>query len=90
MSQMKRKVYEAALEPLQVQLVEMARWIRHSGARVVVVMEGRDTAGKDGVIEAIEDPRRRFCLGVQWHPEYRISPGDTALVEAFVRAAACR
>jgi putative glutamine amidotransferase len=44
----------------------------------------------DGVIEAIEDPRRRFCLGVQWHPEYRISPGDTALVEAFVRAAACR
>ena len=41
----------------------------------------------DGVIEAIEDPRRRFCLGVQWHPEYRISPGDTALVEAFVQAA---
>ena len=44
----------------------------------------------DGVIEAIEDPRRRFCLGVQWHPEYGISPGDTALIEAFVRAAACR
>ncbi len=42
----------------------------------------------DGVIEAIEDPRRRFCLGVQWHPEYGISPGDIALVEAFVRAAA--
>ena len=42
----------------------------------------------DGVIEAIEDPRRRFCLGVQWHPEYGISPGDTALVEAFVEAAA--
>jgi putative glutamine amidotransferase len=44
----------------------------------------------DGVIEAIEDPSRRFCLGVQWHPEYGISPGDTALVEAFVRAAAGR
>jgi putative glutamine amidotransferase len=44
----------------------------------------------DGVIEAIEDPSRRFCLGVQWHPEYGISPGDTALVAAFVAAAARR
>jgi putative glutamine amidotransferase len=38
----------------------------------------------DGVIEAIEHPQRRFCLGVQWHPEYRISPGDDALFAAFV------
>jgi putative glutamine amidotransferase len=44
----------------------------------------------DGVIEAIEDPSRRFCLGVQWHPEYGISAGDTALVAAFVAAAARR
>ena len=42
---------------------------------------------EDGVIEAIEDPRRRFCLGVQWHPEYGVSPGDTAVIEAFVQAA---
>jgi putative glutamine amidotransferase len=42
----------------------------------------------DGVIEAIEHPRMRFCLGVQWHPEYRISPGDDALFAAFVGA--CR
>lgn len=42
----------------------------------------------DGVIEAIEDPRRTFCLGVQWHPEYAISPGDGAILDAFV--AACR
>jgi putative glutamine amidotransferase len=42
----------------------------------------------DGVIEAIEDPARRFCIGVQWHPEYRISPGDDALFEAFIGA--CR
>ena len=41
----------------------------------------------DGVIEAIEAPSRRFCLGVQWHPEYGISPGDTAVVAAFVAAA---
>jgi putative glutamine amidotransferase len=44
----------------------------------------------DGVIEAIEDPRRRFCLGVQWHPEYRISPGDTSIVSAFVASAGAR
>ncbi|MGH6944896.1 MAG: gamma-glutamyl-gamma-aminobutyrate hydrolase family protein [Geminicoccaceae bacterium] len=42
----------------------------------------------DGVIEAIEDPAHRFCIGVQWHPEYRISPADDALFEAFVHA--CR
>jgi putative glutamine amidotransferase len=42
----------------------------------------------DGVIEAIEDPARRFCLGVQWHPEYGIGPGDHAILRAFVRAAA--
>jgi putative glutamine amidotransferase len=42
----------------------------------------------DGVIEAIEVPGRAFCLGVQWHPEYDISPGDTAVIRAFVDA--CR
>jgi putative glutamine amidotransferase len=40
----------------------------------------------DGVIEAIEHPGYAFCLGVQWHPEYRISAGDDALLEAFVGA----
>lgn len=53
---MKRKAYDAALEPLQHQLVQAARWIRHTGQRIVLVVEGRDTAGKDGVIEAIEEP----------------------------------
>jgi putative glutamine amidotransferase len=42
----------------------------------------------DGVIEGIEDPARRFCIGVQWHPEYHIGPADTALFDAFI--AACR
>jgi putative glutamine amidotransferase len=45
---------------------------------------------EDGVIEGIELPQARhpFCLGVQWHPEYHISPADTAIFAAFV--AACR
>ncbi len=42
----------------------------------------------DGVIEGIELPGRRFCLGVQWHPEFTISPADAAIFRAFV--AACR
>lgn len=41
----------------------------------------------DGVIEGEEVPGRRFCLGVQWHPEYRVSTGDQAIVDAFVAAA---
>ena len=42
----------------------------------------------DGVIEGIEAPGQRFCLGVQWHPEYGVSAGDGAIFEAFVAAAA--
>ncbi|MQX35643.1 gamma-glutamyl-gamma-aminobutyrate hydrolase family protein [Roseospira navarrensis] len=53
----------------------------------VVVNAWTDT---DGVIEGIEDPTRRFCLGVQWHPEYAIDPADTAIVKAFLEAAASR
>ena len=43
----------------------------------------------DGVIEAVEDPTRRFCLGVQWHPENFWRTGEfRTLFEAFVQA--CR
>lgn len=41
----------------------------------------------DGVIEGIEAPGKRFCLGVQWHPEYGVSAGDAAIFEAFIAAA---
>jgi putative glutamine amidotransferase len=42
----------------------------------------------DGVIEAVEDPSRRFCLGVQWHPENFYRTGEfRALFEGFVKAA---
>ena len=53
MATLKRKDYEALLEPMLLELVAMARWLQHCGRRVVVVMEGRDTAGKGGAIEAI-------------------------------------
>ena len=41
----------------------------------------------DGVIEGIEAPAYRFCLGVQWHPEFSISDGDRRIMAAFVQAA---
>jgi putative glutamine amidotransferase len=42
----------------------------------------------DGVIEGIEDTRYRFCLGVQWHPEYFIDAGDKRIFAALIAASA--
>ncbi len=50
---MKKKAYEEQLETLQVELNNLARWLQHSGRRMMVVVEGRDTAGKGGAIKAI-------------------------------------
>ena len=55
MKKLKRKDYEQQLEPLQEQLVAMARWLQHGGKRLLVLFEGRDTAGKGGTIEAIRE-----------------------------------
>jgi polyphosphate kinase len=52
---MSKKSYLERLEPLQLELNAMARWLQHAGKRLVVVVEGRDTAGKGGVIAAIAD-----------------------------------
>ncbi len=52
---MKRKEYEKELEPLQVELSQVARWLEHTGKRLVVLFEGRDTAGKGGAINAIAE-----------------------------------
>jgi putative glutamine amidotransferase len=49
-----------------------------------------DAVAEDGVIEGIEDPRRRFCVGVQWHPEFELSDGDRRIFCALVAAAAGR
>ena len=41
----------------------------------------------DGVIEGIEGTAQAFCLGIQWHPEFAINPGDGRIFTAFVEAA---
>ena len=59
---LKRKFYEKELLRLQVELVKLQDWIRHKGHRVVVIFEGRDAAGKGGVIKRITQPLNpRVC-----------------------------
>lgn len=53
MGKLKRKDYDDLLAPLTEELVGMARWAEETGARILVVFEGRDTAGKGGAINAI-------------------------------------
>jgi polyphosphate kinase 2 len=53
LEKLKRKQYEELLEPMEEELVAMARWARTTGARICVVFEGRDTAGKGGAIRAV-------------------------------------
>ena len=52
---MKRKAYEKELKKLQGELVKVQLWTKHTGAKIVVVFEGRDAAGKGGVIKAITE-----------------------------------
>ncbi|KPL69248.1 polyphosphate kinase [Erythrobacter sp. SG61-1L] len=56
MGKLKGKKYEELLEPLQIGLISMAQWAKVTGARVLVLFEGRDAAGKSGVINAITAP----------------------------------
>jgi polyphosphate kinase 2 len=50
---MSRKEFEKELAKLQVELTRLQAWVKATGARVIVVFEGRDTAGKGGVISRI-------------------------------------
>jgi polyphosphate kinase 2 len=52
---MKRKDYEKALRDLQAELCTLQEWVKAKGARVIVVFEGRDAAGKGGTIKAITE-----------------------------------
>jgi polyphosphate kinase len=51
--ELSKKEYERELRKLQTKLVEMQEWVRATGAKIVVVFEGRDAAGKGGVIHRI-------------------------------------
>ena len=64
-----KREYEKALAKLQIELVKLQEWVKHKGLKVVVIFEGRDAAGKGGVIKRITqslNPRicRVVALGV--------------------------
>jgi polyphosphate kinase 2 len=54
MGTMKKKEYNELIEPLHIELSEMHRWLQATGGRLVILFEGRDTAGKGGAISAIQ------------------------------------
>src|SRR6476659_1759625 len=49
------KAYDKALRKLHVELVKLQLWVTHTGAKVCIVFEGRDGAGKGGTIKAITE-----------------------------------
>lgn len=51
-----KKCYEHHLAHLQEELVKLQEWVKQEGLKVVVLFEGRDAAGKGGVIKAITEP----------------------------------
>src|SRR6478752_3635239 len=54
-AKMGRKLYEKEMQKLQVELCYLQEWVKETGARIVLVFEGRDAAGKGGIIKAITE-----------------------------------
>lgn len=81
MKKLKRKEYESLIKPLQLELVRFQSWLRETGQRIVIVFEGRDSAGKGGTIRAITDrvshrtfqtvalPKPSDREKTQWYPQ---------------------
>jgi polyphosphate kinase 2 (PPK2 family) len=76
-SNLERKKFEGAIEKLHVELVKLQLWVRHKGLKVVIIFEGRDAAGKGGIIKRITEewlqragptlqPRARHSLNCEW------------------------
>lgn len=62
--------------------------MHHQSIRTVAPRFSTSALSADGVIEGIEDPSKRFCIGVQWHPEYLAD--NNVLFEAFCAEAQAR
>ncbi len=76
---MKKSDYAKALEPLQFELVKLQHWIEETGARVIVIFEGRDTAGKSGAINRIVEVTNHRVVRVEALPR----PTDRQLREWY-------
>ena len=79
---MKKAKYEAELKKLQIELVNVQDWVKETGQRVVIVFEGRDAAGKGGVIKAWQQAWnscnpisfRVFPFGTKFATTFRMLP----------------
>jgi len=56
----------------------------HQAVKVAAESLTINAHAEDDVIEGIEDPHHKFCLGVQWHPEYHVSLADQLIFQAFI------
>jgi polyphosphate kinase 2 len=54
-AKLKRKAYEKKLHKLQIQLCRLQDWVKETGARIIIIFEGRDAAGKGGTIKALTE-----------------------------------
>jgi polyphosphate kinase 2 len=54
-AKLSRKEFESELEKLQIELVKLQEWVKYSGAKVCVLFEGRDAAGKGGIIKRLTE-----------------------------------
>ena len=61
---LRNRAYEKAMQKLQVELCHLQDWVRESGARVVIVLEGRDTAGKGGLIKRLTERVSPRCFRI--------------------------
>ena len=80
-SRMKRKVYEKELEKLQVELCHVQEWVKANQARVIILFEGRDAAGKGGTIKAITEKVSPRVFRVVALP----APSDREKTQMFIQ-----
>jgi polyphosphate kinase len=78
---MKRKAYEKELRKLQVELCYLQDWVKEKGARVVVIFEGRDAAGKGGTIKALTERVSPRVFRVMALP----APSDREKTQMFIQ-----
>jgi polyphosphate kinase len=78
---MKRKLYEKELGKLQVELCHLRDWVKAEGSRIIVVFEGRDAAGKGGIIKAITERVSPRVFRVVALP----APSDREKTQMFVQ-----
>src|SRR6187402_2189128 len=74
MEKLPKKLYERELLRLQAELVKLQEWVRVEGARVVVIFEGRDAAGKGSTIKRVTqylNPRVERVMGFCTGQEYK-------------------